>query len=73
MEYRAAVLTKGRGGILGYLNDQRYDLPVVGVHRIYKTNGAGDTLSGAMVASIQRGSTFKEALIYGMCGSKVTI
>ena len=41
--------------------------------RVVKTTGAGDTLTGAIIALMLRGKSIEEAVRWGVLASKMTV
>lgn len=63
------VITRGADGVTGVDGDVSFDVPPVRVEAV-DTTGAGDAFCGALAASLARGATFHDSVVYaGIAGA----
>ena len=67
------IITRGKNGLI--FNDGKYtvEYSAIDVEKVIDTTGAGDTLCGNFVASIQSGKSFNDSIFIGMAAATLKI
>ena len=66
------VITRGGEGVIGVDGDASFEVPPVKVEAV-DTTGAGDAFCGALAASLARGATFHDAVVYASIAGAISV